>query len=68
MQESEEKEPRAFIGVPIDSETLRRLLDLSRSVGDDPREVAASLLRDVLKDDEDSNYLLTVEPISDSVN
>lgn len=43
--------------IPLDAETFRRLVMLSRAVADDPITVAASLLHDILRDDEYENVL-----------
>jgi len=38
--------------VSLDAETVERLLALARLCGDDPASMAASLLHDLLEDDE----------------
>jgi coenzyme F420-reducing hydrogenase alpha subunit len=42
----------SFISIPVDAETLRRLTSIADMCHADPKTVAASLLRDVLADDE----------------
>lgn len=46
-----------FISIPVDAETLRRLTSLADICHADPKAVAASLLYDILKDDEESHSL-----------
>lgn len=43
--------------IPLDRVTIARLARLSRIVGDHPTSVAASLLHDILKDDELHNEI-----------
>ena len=43
--------------IPLDGKTVERLLRLARACGDDPATIAASLLRDILADDEAVNIL-----------
>ena len=43
--------------IPLDGKTVERLLRLARACGDAPDKVAASLLRDILADDEAVNIL-----------
>ena len=56
------------IPIPLSQETVRRLQALSNICHADPVKIAASLLHDVLKDDEESNFLLTAPPASASLN
>lgn len=44
-----------WISIPLDSETAARLMNLSDECHAEPVSVAASLLHDLLKDDEESN-------------
>jgi bacterioferritin (cytochrome b1) len=44
-----------WISIPLDLETAKRLRGLSRFCDADEKEVAASLLHDVLRDDEEVN-------------
>lgn len=53
------KDRTVWISVPLDVETVERLRNLSDACHADPDSVAASLLHDILKDDEECHYLLT---------
>ena len=44
-----------LLPIPLDGITVARLVRLARACGDRPAEVAASLLRDLLADDEALN-------------
>jgi hypothetical protein len=57
-----------WVRIPLSGETAERLRSLSDACHDDPANVAASLLHDVLKDDEDSHYLMTVPAASSAYN
>ena len=57
-----------WVRVPLDEETAARLQNLSDLCRADPVSVAASLLHDVLKDDEESHHLLEAAPASPSIN
>jgi len=46
-----------LVPIPLDRETRRRLVELSRVVHYDPARLASSLLHDLLKDDEDAHTL-----------
>lgn len=46
-----------IVPIPLDAETRVRLARLARFVGDHPVKVAASLLHDLLRDDEDAELL-----------
>lgn len=48
-----------WISIPLDGETAERLVNLSDACHADPDNIAAALLRDILKDDEDAHHLLT---------
>lgn len=45
-----------WISVPLDAQTARRLANLSVACHSPAPAVAASLLHDVLKDDEDAHF------------
>lgn len=47
----------AIISIPVDAETYRRLTSLADICHADPKKVAASLLHDILKDDEEAHEL-----------
>lgn len=46
-----------YISIPVDEATLRRLLDLADMCHADIKSIAASLLHDVLADDEAAHVL-----------
>ena len=48
-----------WISIPLDGETAARLQSLSDVCHAAPTNVAASLLHDILKDDEETHLLLT---------
>lgn len=50
------------IEVAVDGETLRRLMKIADMSHAAPRAVAASLLHDILKDDEDAHLLELMPP------
>ena len=50
------------IEVAVDGETLRRLMKIADMSHAAPRAVAASLLHDILKDDEDAHLLELMSP------
>lgn len=52
------------IEVEIDDETEARLLRLSRVCGDLPGKIAASLLHDILADDQTFNEVEAIRPAS----
>lgn len=49
---TDEEEEKVPFSIPLDGETIDRLMRLSDICHADPRAVAASLLHDILKDDE----------------
>jgi hypothetical protein len=51
-----------FISIPVDAETLRRLTSLADMCHADLRSVAASLLHDVLAEDEAAHELELMPP------
>jgi hypothetical protein len=51
-----------WISVPLSEETATRLQNLSDQCRADPVGVAASLLHDILKDDEETHYLTDGKP------
>jgi predicted transcriptional regulator len=51
----DEEEERVPFSIALDGETIDRLMRLSDACHADPRKVAASLLHDLLKDDEFEN-------------
>lgn len=55
-------EPVLWLPVPLSGETLRRLTKLADICHADPKAVAASLLNDILKDDEDAHLLEMMPP------
>lgn len=50
-----EDEDVVWFNIPLDHETVARLMHLSEICHGDPRQVAASLIHDVLKDDEQAH-------------
>jgi len=52
---SNDPEETVFLELAIDRETADRLLELSRFCQADPNTIAASLLHDILADDEAAN-------------
>jgi len=60
--------PVIWISIPLDGETAARLQSLSDVCHDAPTNVAASLLHDILKDDEDSHLLLTAPAAGAAIN
>lgn len=51
----EDQQPVVWISIPLDGETAARLQNLSDVCHAPPTNVAASLLHDILKDDEEAN-------------
>jgi bacterioferritin (cytochrome b1) len=60
----EDPEETVWIRVPLDSATAVRLQNLSDVCHAAPDNVAASLLRDILAEDEDAHLLLTTPAAS----
>jgi len=60
--------PIRWISIPLDAATAERLENLSDVCHNDPVRVAASLLHDVLADDEETHYLAAAAPGSPSFN
>lgn len=54
---SEDDDDYELVPVPLDRETRRRLVALSRVVRHAPAQLASSLLHDLLKDDELAHIL-----------
>ena len=55
---AEEEGGVVFFRVPVDDATVARLMTVADETHNDPATIIASILHDVLKDDEDA-YLLT---------
>jgi hypothetical protein len=53
----QENETIGYISIPVDAETFRRLTTIADMCHADPKTVAASLLHDVLADDEAAHEL-----------
>ena len=51
----EDPQDTVWISIPLDGETAARLQSLSNDCHAEPVSVAASLLHDLLKDDEEAN-------------
>lgn len=51
-----------LITIPVDGDTLRRLMQIADMSHAAPKSVAASILRDVLKDDEEAHLLELMPP------
>ena len=60
--------PKVCLRIPVSEETLARLQNLSNACHADPISVAASLLHDLLKDDEDAEFLLMAPAASTAFN
>lgn len=61
-------DPVTWITIPLDRATADRLSSLSDVCHAEPTNVAASLLHDILKDDEDTHLLLTAPAAGQSYN
>lgn len=57
-----------WIRIPLDGETVRRLQNLSNECHAEPMKVAASLLHDLLKDDEEANLPTALAAGSAAIN
>lgn len=57
-----------WVRVPLDKETAARLQCLSDICHADPVSVAASLLHDILKEDDDAHHLIVAPAASASIN
>lgn len=55
----DDQKPVVWISIPLDGETAARLQNLSDVCHAPPVNIAASLLHDILKDDEDTHLLLS---------
>ena len=51
MPQPPENDDLEFVPIPLDRETIVALARLGRMLGEHPVKIAASLLRDVVKDD-----------------
>jgi hypothetical protein len=60
--------PKVRLVLDVSEETLVRLQNLSDFCHADPRTVAASLLHDILKDDEDAHILTVSRPPGSTLN
>jgi hypothetical protein len=49
---------KVLFDIPLDGDTIERLMNLAVICRAPPREVAASLLRDLLLEDEDAHMLI----------
>lgn len=68
MNLPEDDSSTIWIKVPVDGETARRLAALSDVCHADPIKVAASLLHDVLADDEEANIPTAIAVGSVAIN
>lgn len=57
-----------WITIPLDGETVARLENLSGVCHAEMETVAASLLHDILKDDDEAHFLLAVPAVGASFN
>ena len=64
----DEAPPVRWLSIPLDAKTAERLANLSDVCHNDPVRVAASLLHDVLADDEQTHFLEATAPGSPSIN
>lgn len=55
-----DRQQKTVLNIPLDDDTVSRLMNLSGICGSRPADVAASLLHDILKDDEDAHFLADV--------
>lgn len=62
------KEEVVWVRIPLPAETAQRLRALADVCHNDQAAVAASLLHDILKDDEDAHFLLSAPPAGAAVN
>jgi hypothetical protein len=60
--------PVRGLSIPLDAKTAERLSNLSDVCHNDPVRVAASLLRDILADDEAAHHPEATAPGSPSIN
>jgi hypothetical protein len=63
-----EERPTLWIKIPLDGETARRLLNLSDLCHAEAEKVAASLLHDILEDDEQANLPTALAAGSVAIN
>lgn len=64
----EDPKETVWISIPLDAETAARLLNLSNFCQAEPVSVAASLLHDVLKDDEEVNVQAAIAVGTATIN
>lgn len=64
----EDQNPVVWISIPLDGETAARLQNLSDVCHAAPTNIAASLLHDILKDDEEANLPVAIAAGSVSFN
>lgn len=57
MASNDHQQETSYIRIPVSQETLERLMRLADMCHADPVAVAASMLHDVLKDDEEAHPL-----------
>jgi hypothetical protein len=55
MCSTDDDEVQVIFDIPLDGATVERLMALSAVCRQDPKKVAASLLHDILKDDQDAH-------------
>jgi predicted transcriptional regulator len=68
MAEILKKERTVWVSIPLDPETAARLQNLSDFCHAEPVKVAASLLHDILKDDEEYNLPAAISVGSATIN
>jgi len=54
---AEEEDGVVFFRVPVDEATVARLMTVADETHNDPAMIIASILHDVLKDDEDAHLM-----------
>lgn len=54
--------PKAMLAVPLDDDSVERLMSLSRVCGLPLADLAASLLHDLLEEDEETHILMAARP------
>lgn len=59
---SERDNDTVWVRIPLDGTTAIRLLRLSDAIKEDASKIAASLLHDILQDDEDAHNLAGIPP------
>lgn len=59
---------KAVLAVPLDDDSVERLMSLSRECGLPIADLAASLLHDLLEEDEGTHLLTAARPLTNTLN